>query len=58
MDTRRMNMDLAALDRWITGNWGEDHPDNQPSYCPSCEAELDDDDFDAGKCERCGKEIE
>ena len=51
-------MNNAALDAWITGNYGEDHPDNQPRYCPCCEAELDDDDLDAGKCERCGKEIE
>ncbi len=21
----------GALDRWITGNYGEDHPDNQPA---------------------------
>lgn len=27
----------AALDRWITGNYGEDHPDNGPlAKCPDC----------------------
>ena len=31
-------MNTAALDRWITGNYGYDHPDNQQTWH---EAEAD-----------------
>ena len=48
----------AQLDAWITGNYGYDHPDNQPCYCPHCDAELTDDDISADKCSNCGKEVE
>ncbi len=33
-----MTLNTAKLDAWITGNYGEDHPDNQPATTdePSC----------------------
>ena len=48
-------MNNAALDAWITGNYGEDHPDNQPCHCPDCEAEID---CDEEECPYCGATIE
>ena len=42
---------MKELDAWITGNYGEDHPDNQPRRCPICECELDEDE---DTCPRCG----
>lgn len=39
------NFDHAALDRWITGNYGEDqYPDNDEHpddcTCPECDPDL------------------
>lgn len=38
-------MNHGALDAWITGNWGYDHPDNQPeperAICWDCRDEFD-----------------
>lgn len=31
-------MNGGALDRWITGNWGYDHPDNNPPEMIDCES--------------------
>jgi len=44
------------LDSWITGNYGEDHPDNEPRRCPYCEEDLTDCEDD--ECPRCGKELD
>jgi hypothetical protein len=44
----------AAMDRWITGNYGEDHPDNQPRRCPYCEEEIHE---DAEQCPYCEEDI-
>ena len=30
-------INAGALDRWITGNYGEDHPDNK--VCETCDGE-------------------
>ena len=37
---------MRGLDAWITGNWGDDHPDNQ--LCPECGRDGD------HHCEKCG----
>ena len=41
-----------SLDAWITGNYGELHPDNNPPRCEHCEEELDE---DATSCPFCGE---
>lgn len=47
----------GQIDRWITGNYGEDHPDNQESYCPTCDEVISQEDYEADKCSNCGKEV-
>jgi hypothetical protein len=48
-----MKVNEGALDRWITGNWGEDHPDNHPRVCPDCEEEIPE---DCDECPYCEEE--
>ena len=50
-----MSFNPAALDRWITGNWGEDR---HIRYCPECgERRHHDEDGNLEPCE-CGYEDE
>ena len=50
-----MQINSGALDRWITGNYGEDHPDNQAPRCVHCDEELHEDET---SCPFCGEMVE
>lgn len=43
-------MTLPGLDRWITGNYGQDE---FPARCPECGARLEED-ADGSYCPECG----
>jgi len=50
-------MNRNQLDAWITGNYGEDHPNNVEHECLGCGKILNDDDYDNKVCGRCNKDI-
>lgn len=49
---------MQGLDRWITGNYGEDHPDNFGG-CADCGTQVritsENEDDDELLCYRCAK---
>jgi len=55
MNSARLN---AALDAWITGSYGDDHPDNFGT-CADCGTDvrltINNEDDDELLCYRCGR---
>jgi len=46
---------MKGLDAWITGNYGEDHPDNQP--CCEC-GKTDSMNCGCHDCKICGNHLD
>jgi uncharacterized CHY-type Zn-finger protein len=55
-DSRRMSEDL---DRYITGNYGEDQFKNDTFYCGFCGKEFSIDEYElmGGICSNCGESL-